>query len=223
MNRERFKALEVVDEHGCQDTTFASIIDGTLHGPDALMALLRFYLDKLEVRQAQSLVFTADGAPWIWERIKTLLADWLIPVYWVLDFYHASEHLVAVAVANAIAALAEGRRRKTVLRELNDFTRHREHLAYDRLIQQKLPLGSGAIESAIRRVINLRLKGVAIFWKKETVNRMLLLHAWFKAGCWNTLENIALAPTPGLRRMNLLFGYTPLLGEFCQAVSAPDS
>ena len=83
-----------------------------------------------------------------------------------------------------------------MLRELNYFTRHREHLAYDRLIQQKLPIGSGAIESAIRRVINLRLKGAAIFWKEDTVNKMLLLRAWFKAGRWNTLENITLAPTP---------------------------
>jgi len=217
--------LYLLDANGRQDTSFPPIIDGTLHGPDALMALLRFYLDKLEVRQAEAMVFTADGAPWIWERIQTLLADWPIPVYRVLDFYHATEHLVAVTAAckgwsakqrktwwrkqqrrllkgqvdqviDAIADLAKGRRRKTVLRELNYFTRHREHLAYDRLIQHKLPIGSGAIESAIRRVINLRLKGAAIFWKEDTVNKMLLLRAWFKAGRWNTLENIALAPTP---------------------------
>ena len=214
-----------LDENGRLDATFPPIIDGTLKGPDALLALLRFYLDKLDVRQAETLVFTADGAPWIWERIQPLLADWPIPVYRGLDFYHASEHLVAVAgackgwsakqrktwwrkqqrrllkgqvdpVIEAIAELARGRRRRAVLKELNYFTRHREHLAYDRLCQAKLPIGSGAIESAIRRVVNLRLKSAAAFWKETTAEGMLLLRAWFKAGRWNTLENIPLAPTP---------------------------
>lgn len=50
-------------------------------------------------------------------------------------------------VIKAIAELAKGRRRKTVLRELNYFTRYRGHLGYDRLTWDKLPLGFGAIES----------------------------------------------------------------------------
>ena len=73
--------LYLLDDNGRQDTAFPPIIDGTLHGPDALMALLRFYLDKLDVRQAETLVFTADGAPWIWDRIQPLLVDWPIPVH----------------------------------------------------------------------------------------------------------------------------------------------
>ncbi len=32
----------------------------------------------------------------------------------------------------------------------------------------KLPIGSGAIESAIRRVVNLRLKGPSIYWHKNS-------------------------------------------------------
>jgi hypothetical protein len=36
-------------------------------------------------------------------------------------------------------------------------------------------MGSGAIESAIRRVINLRLKGNSISWYKENAEGMLLL------------------------------------------------
>ena len=36
-----------------------------------------------------------------------------------------------------------------------------------------LPMGSGAIESAIRRVINLRLKGNSIFWAEENAEGML--------------------------------------------------
>ncbi len=38
-----------------------------------------------------------------------------------------------------------------------------------------VPLGSGAIENAIRRVINLRLKGNSISWYEANAEGMLLL------------------------------------------------
>ncbi len=46
---------------------------------------------------------------------------------------------------------------------------------YHRLAEAKWPIGSGAIESAIRRVINLRLKGAGIFWHKKGAEAVLLL------------------------------------------------
>ena len=54
-----------------------------------------------------------------------------------------------------------------------------------------LPLGSGAIESSIRRVVNLRMKGNLIFWKEESANDMLFLRSYYKAGRWGDLENMA--------------------------------
>ena len=35
-------------------------------------------------------------------------------------------------------------------------------------VEMKLPLGSGAIERTVRRVVNLRLKGPSIFWCRES-------------------------------------------------------
>jgi hypothetical protein len=34
----------------------------------------------------------------------------------------------------------------------------------------KLPVGSGQVESAVRRVVNLRFKAPGSFWKEATVN-----------------------------------------------------
>ena len=56
-----------------------------------------------------------------------------------------------------------------------------------------LPLGSGAIESAVRRVVNLRIKGPGIFWKKENADAILLLRSYFKAGRWNLLKQMAIS------------------------------
>ena len=58
------------------------------------------------------------------------------------------------------------------------------------LKEQNLHIGSGAIESAIRRVVNLRLKGASIYWLEATAEAMLLLRAYYKAGRWNTLKEL---------------------------------
>jgi hypothetical protein len=58
-------------------------------------------------------------------------------------------------------------------------TKHLEagHLAYGQFRQQGLPLGSGAVESAIRRVINLRLKGPGLTWLAANAEGALVLRA----------------------------------------------
>jgi hypothetical protein len=45
------------------------------------------------------------------------------------------------------------------------------------------------MESAIRRVVNLRLKGASIYWLEDTAGVMLLLRSFYKSGCWDMLKN----------------------------------
>ena len=65
--------------------------------------------------------------------------------------------------------------------------RHGEdgHLDYATYRRRRLPLGSGAIESAIRRVINLRLKGNSIFWEEENAEGMLQVRGLVLSGRWS--------------------------------------
>jgi hypothetical protein len=60
------------------------------------------------------------------------------------------------------------------------------HLDYARYRRRGLPLGSGAIESTIRRVINLRMKGNSIFWKEENAEALLALRGLVLSGRWKT-------------------------------------
>jgi hypothetical protein len=48
-----------------------------------------------------------------------------------------------------------------------------------------LPLGSGAIESNIRRVVNLRLKGNAMYWLAENAEAMLQVRAHVLTNRWD--------------------------------------
>jgi hypothetical protein len=75
----------------------------------------------------------------------------------------------------------------TVWTEISYLDRHGEegHLDYATYRRRGLPMGSGAIESAIRRVINLRLKGNSIFWEEENAEAMLVLRGLVLSGRWN--------------------------------------
>ena len=66
------------------------------------------------------------------------------------------------------------------------------HLDYGRLQRRGLPIGSGAIESAIRRVINQRLKGNALMWYECNAEGMLLLRAAALTGRWEEAMQQAL-------------------------------
>ena len=60
-----------------------------------------------------------------------------------------------------------------------------DHLNYGTYRRRGLPLGSGAIESAIRRVINLRMKGNSISWKEPNAEAMLVLRGLVLTRRWD--------------------------------------
>src|SRR3954453_20714282 len=63
----------VVNAEGKREASFAPFIDATLKGPDAVFALLRTSLQRLEITLADHVLFLADGAPWIWKRVPLLV------------------------------------------------------------------------------------------------------------------------------------------------------
>ncbi len=215
--------IYVVDAQGKLEKSFSPLIDGTLEGPDALYQLIQGYLESLGIQQADQVLFVADGAHWIWNRIPDLVAALGLDserVHELIDFYHAVEHLGAVAalrkswsakerkawvrkqrslllkgqveqVVEAVQAICRGRNSKAITTERDYFIRNRRRMAYPTLKALKLPIGSGAIESAVRRVINLRLKGPCIFWYRENAEKMLMLRSYYKSGRWNLLKRMA--------------------------------
>jgi hypothetical protein len=67
----------------------------------------------------------------------------------------------------------------------------RGHLDYDQFRRRGLPLGSGAIESAVRRVVNLRLKGNGLLWREENAEALLVLRAAALTDRWEeTMDHL---------------------------------
>jgi hypothetical protein len=97
-------------------------------------------------------------------------------------------------VIKAIRTLCRGRNAARIGVELAYFVDRRDLMRYDHFRRCGIPMGSGAVESAIRRVVNLRLKGPSIFWRGRNAERMLHLRCYLKAGRWDELMRRVLFP-----------------------------
>jgi len=97
-------------------------------------------------------------------------------------------------VSGALRDLCRGRNSKARRTQLAYFIKHQRRRAYAKLMARQLPIGSGAIESAVRRVLNLRLKGAGLFWCRTSAAAILLLRSSYKAGRWQMLKQMAPAP-----------------------------
>jgi len=202
-----------IDEQGRPIETFKPVLDATMGDCDRLFEMLAGYLMALGAGLARELLVVADGAPWIWERVRWLAQKLGLDeakVVEVVDWYHASEAVHRVAdvprwskskrarwlkmalkllknghiesLIEAIMALAVGRRAKAIREQVGYFERHKERMQYQRFKQRSIPQGSGAVESAVRRVVNLRLKGCGKFWLRENAEAMLLVRGYLKSG-----------------------------------------
>jgi hypothetical protein len=89
------------------------------------------------------------------------------------------------SVVTELKTLLSGPRTKSQKTWLNYFINHglvHRRMDYSTSRGQNMPIGSGAIESAIRRVVNLRVKSNSTYWLRENAETMIRLRAWLKAG-----------------------------------------
>lgn len=154
-----------------------------------------------------------DGAPWIWNQVKTRFPQ----ARQVLDYYHCSErvHQVAVSIYGqglkarewaevTLTRLYHGevgsvigglKRMKPTLDEvaheiikfIDYLDEHRHRTAYEHLRRGGYALGSGGIESANKFISHVRLKRSGAWWYASSSNRMLALRCAKYNG---TLDNV---------------------------------
>lgn len=220
--------IYVLDDNGGKDSSVAPLCDSTTGNADAVFDLVLRYLRAYGGERARQLIFCADGARWIWDRVSRVAQKLGVGpdrVVEVLDFYHAVEHLADVAdlcrswskarrkqwiaqqrrrlrdgrissVIRAVRALCTGRNAKKIAREAAYFENSEHRARYDKFRHRRIPCGSGAVESAVRRIINLRLKGNGIFWLEDNAELVMHMRAQLKVGRWNELvrRTIALPP-----------------------------
>jgi hypothetical protein len=91
-------------------------------------------------------------------------------------------------VVEELSELADGEPQDSKMwTEIAYLQKHGEagRLKYPTFRSLGLPMGSGAIESNIRRVVNLRLKGNSIYWREERAEAMLQIRAQVLTNRWD--------------------------------------
>lgn len=166
------------------------------------------------------LVAVCDGAPWIWNTIREFCPAHTVEV---LDFYHATEHLWALAhaiwgegssrakpwVEAQKARLLEGhldaffrtlRRwdrdgpwQAEAQRQLAYFTTHRHRIRYHDYRARGYPIGSGVIEAACKTVLCTRQKQPGMRWRTPTAEAIGHLRAVHQSRRWPALRRRLIA------------------------------
>jgi len=151
-----------------------------------------YHLDGLK-----SIVIIVDGDKWIWNWADDFYPD----ATQLLDFYHAKEHLCQFAIIHfndkkqshkwiekqcktllegdvtdviqAIKVLPFGSKKKEKTKEnlINYCEKNRKRMNYKAFIKRGLLIGSGAIESAHRNVLQQRMKLSGQHWTKNDFNK----------------------------------------------------
>jgi hypothetical protein len=148
----------------------------------------------------RKVVVLGDGAAWIWN----LAAEHFGERIEIIDYYHATEHVWALANAfygegsarakawarrqsgrlltkgaagllRALAAIKKPRAeaRETLRRERGYFQTNQARMTYPTFREQGLPIGSGAIESEGKRLVQQRMKLPGARWSEPGAQAVL--------------------------------------------------
>jgi len=165
-------------------------------------------------QRTRRVIVLGDGAEWIRNRAAHFLGGPGIVVVEILDLFHAYEHLWAAGRAvfdapDALAAWADPLKdalyeegAPAVLAALDAlvppgpaaadvprracayFADNVTRMDYPRYVARQLPIGSGAVESLCKTLIEARAKGAGMRWTRAGAQAVATLRAVRAAGDW---------------------------------------
>lgn len=96
-------------------------------------------------------------------------------------------------IYQSIRNILKGKNKKAGLNKWrNYFKKNEKRMQYRIFRENRILCGSGCVESAIRRIINLRIKSAGSFWKKERAEYFLFLRSQLLSGRWLIfIKNVA--------------------------------
>ena len=157
---------------------------------------LEQFLHRNGVLAAEEVAVLSDGAPWIRTVCEEILPG--RKTTFILDLCHALEYAAAAVQAAepdegrreawmdwirkqldagrvdlVIADLKPYRRFEAVAACIRYYEANMDRMRYDLYRRRGLPVGSGIVESACKRIVGSRLKGAGRHWSKAGANAVL--------------------------------------------------
>ncbi len=161
----------------------------------------------------KELVFISDGAQWI----HNLVMKYYPRATHIIDLYHVKENVGKFVMAmvndkdkkefaDELCSLIEGGKIDEVLKLLEPYKdlprpkdvsnvyayieNHSYGMNYPLYKQKGYPLGSGAMESGNKQLMQNRMKLQGMRWKKKSAQHMLSLKAMRESGRWDDVRRI---------------------------------
>lgn len=104
---------------------------------------------------------------------------------WLSEQLHTLKHEGPTDVLSELRMLVHDHPELPELCESLSYLEKREdHMQYPMFMRQGWPIGSGAVESGNKVVVEARLKGAGMHWARESVNPMLALRNALCSGRW---------------------------------------
>ena len=183
------------------------IFQGKIAPAEEFIADLQELYHRAHADRAKRVVAIADGAKWIWNSVEEVAPE----AIQILDYAHAKSHLYDAAkilygaasplvkpwvkkqqallfkneVGQVIKNLQDHSERKPAVEEIvTYFENNHQRMRYGEYQEQGLLIGSGAIESAGKRISQGRLKGCGMRWNISDLNRVIALRCAFFDNSW---------------------------------------
>lgn len=160
---------------------------------------------------ARELVILGDGADWIWNLVATHFPK----AVQILDWFHASEHLMPVAqaafrdveaqnnwvtkmkqlmwdgkieeIVEACVTLMDTCSCDVIRTTTNYFDAHKKRMRYAYFRNQGYQIGSGTIESAAKQIGMMRMKVPGAIWNEENARKVAKARAAYLSDHWQSL------------------------------------
>lgn len=108
-----------------------------------------------------------------------------LPATWLQGVLHRLKHHGPHRVLKHLAWLAARYPSPTIQEKLAYLQKRQAHMQYPTYQAAGWPIGSGSVESANKVVVEARLKGAGMRWRRENVNPMLVLRNAVCNGRWH--------------------------------------
>lgn len=175
------------------------------------------FFDKLSATTdpLPNLIWIADGARWIWNWVE----DHYPEAVQILDYYHCKQKLclfaqhafkeqterkqwvdeqqdllladqVEIVIANVTFMNLKADAKKQQQSLLSYYSNNKERMRYGTYRQKGYLIGSGAIEAAIRQLIQQRLKLSGQRWTMQGAQQVANLKVAKKSGDWQKVQRL---------------------------------
>jgi len=181
-------------ERDPNSTTYVATMKSSAHfGP-----MLRDEAQRRNIGAADEMIFISDAAKYFKEIARTCFPQ----ATWILDFYHASEHLHKLVgtlhspeakkaqnlikqwtrwlqndkvdrIISRARELATPDNLQQVDEQIQYFENHREGMMYKTFTEKGYFIGSGVIEAGCKTLVGKRLKQSGMFWSEQGAENIL--------------------------------------------------